>query len=46
MIDKDIIIKALDKLGVALANHGHMWSVEERELYERSIDLLTAPVIG
>ena len=46
MEDKNIIIKALDKLGVALAEHGHEWAVEERELYERSIALLTAPVIG
>ena len=42
----EIIIKALDKLGLALAEHNHKWTVEERELYEESMSLLTSPVIG
>jgi hypothetical protein len=46
MKEKEVIIKALDKLGVALAEHNHKWTVEERELYKRSITLLTAPVVG
>ena len=46
-MDKDIqtIIKTLDKLGLALVGHDHKWTVEERELYERAI-LLLSPVVG
>lgn len=33
----DIIVKALDALGYALAEHGHVWTNEERSLYERAI---------
>jgi len=43
--EREIVIKALDKLGRALAEHKHQWTVEERGLYERSIALL-APVVG
>lgn len=31
------ILKALDALGLALVNHGHQWTPEERSLYERAV---------
>jgi hypothetical protein len=33
-------IKALDALGLALANHGHQWSDDERALYDEALRLL------
>lgn len=44
-MNAELIIKTLDTLGVALAGHGHQWSDEERELYEKSISLLLPPVV-
>jgi len=38
--DTQMIIGALDTLGVALADHGHKWTDGEREIYERSLSLL------
>ena len=32
-----LIVDALDALGLALANHGHVWSDRERQLYEDAI---------
>jgi hypothetical protein len=29
-------VEALDALGVALADHSHQWSVQERRLYNRA----------
>jgi len=29
-----IIVDALDALGLALAEHGHVWTDRERQLYE------------
>jgi hypothetical protein len=40
--DRQIVIGALDSLGVALAEHGHEWSTGERTIYEEAIKLLTA----
>lgn len=37
-----IIIKALDALGVALANEHHKWTNTERKLYEKAIAMLTS----
>jgi hypothetical protein len=37
-----IITKALDKLGIALAVHNHQWTDEERRLYERAVAILTS----
>ena len=37
-----IITKALDKLGIALAVHNHQWTAEERRLYEEAIAILTS----
>ncbi len=30
------ILEALDKLGLALAEHGHVWTYRERQLCERA----------
>lgn len=38
--DRRIIREALDALGLALAEHGHTWTVEQRRLYEQAIRLL------
>jgi len=35
------IIAALDKLAVALADHGHQWTNEERRAYEKAMRILT-----
>jgi hypothetical protein len=40
MKERETVILALDKLGLALAGHNHKWTVEERELYDRAIALL------
>ena len=40
----EVIIKALDKLGLALVEHNHKWTAEERRLYERAI-LLLSPIV-
>src|SRR2546428_14092398 len=40
--DGQIIVGALDSLGVALAEHRHEWSVGERTIYEEAINVLTA----
>ena len=40
--DRQIIVGALDSLGVALADHDHEWTVGERTIYEEAIKLLTA----
>jgi hypothetical protein len=34
------IINALDSLAVALADHHHVWTTEERALYESAIRIL------
>lgn len=33
---KHVVAKALETLGVALADHGHTWTKEERRLFERA----------
>ncbi|SRR6266404_4837466 len=40
--DRQIIVGALDSLGVALADHDHEWTVGERTIYEEAVKLLTA----
>lgn len=32
--------EALDLLGVALAEHGHTWSPEERTAYDRAVRII------
>lgn len=34
---RNIVVDALDALGVALAGHKHRWTAEERGLYERAV---------
>lgn len=34
---RNIVVDALDALGVALAGHKHRWSKDERGLYERAV---------
>ena len=41
MEDKKIVIKALNELALALTDHSHQWTNEERKLYERAIYILT-----
>jgi hypothetical protein len=40
--DRQLILGALDSLGVALADYDHEWTVGERTIYEEAINLLTA----
>jgi len=42
--DKELALKALDRLGVLLADHRHTWSNEDRALYEKATSSLTAVV--
>ncbi len=39
-MEKKIIIKALELLGLALANHNHQWTKTERMIYEKAIAIL------
>ncbi len=39
--EAQVIVNALDKLGVALSAHNHEWTDEERLLYEEAIGTLT-----
>jgi len=32
-----VIVDALDALGLALVDHGHVWTAHQRQLYERAI---------
>jgi hypothetical protein len=38
--DVSLVIGALNSLGVALADHGHQWSVGESAIYEQAIAIL------
>lgn len=38
--ERDLVLGALDSLGVALAEHGHEWTDGERTIYEQAITLL------
>src|SRR5712692_8282540 len=40
--NRQIVLGALDSLGVALADHDHQWTVGERTIYEEAINVLTA----
>lgn len=37
---RDLIVGALDSLGVALAGHHHQWSAGERAIYEQAMAIL------
>ena len=36
-----LIIEALNMLALALTDHKHQWTAEERRLYERAMAILT-----
>lgn len=36
-----LVLGALDSLGIALTQHGHVWTVGERAIYEAAIEILT-----
>jgi hypothetical protein len=36
----EVCRKALDLLGTALADHGHEWTIEERDAYDHAIHIL------
>lgn len=40
--DLQLVLGALDSLGVALADHDHQWTVGERAIYEEAVSLLTS----
>lgn len=35
-----LILGALDSLGVALSEHGHLWTEGERAIYEQAVTIL------
>jgi hypothetical protein len=41
-MNKATIVKALNALALALTDHNHQWTKEERRLYERAMSLLTS----
>ena len=41
MEDKEKVLLALDTLAVALVDHDHNWSSEERSLYEEAVKALS-----
>jgi len=40
--NKQTIIRALDKLALALTDHNHQWTDDERGLYEEASGILTS----
>mgnify|MGYP001571670233 CR=1 FL=1 len=36
----NVIIDALDLLGLALVGHGHVWSDRERQIYEDAVAMV------
>lgn len=40
--EMQLVLGALDSLGVALADHGHQWSDGERAIYEEAQKVLRA----
>ncbi len=39
----ELVIGALDSLGLALADHNHQWTEGERAIYEKAIEVLQLP---
>lgn len=37
---RELLIMALDTLGLALVHHNHQWTNKERELYEKAMAAL------
>lgn len=42
--DRQLVLGALDSLGLALTEHGHTWTEGEREIYEQAVAILGRPV--
>ena len=42
--DLQLVLGALDSLGVALADHGHEWTVGEREIYDQATATLNGAI--
>jgi hypothetical protein len=38
-IDWQLVVGALDSLGVALADHDHQWTEGERAIYEKAVEI-------
>lgn len=43
--ERQLIVGALDSLGVSLLEHHHVWSDGERSIYEEAMRLLLVPSI-
>lgn len=41
--DRDIIVGALDTIGLALVDHDHTWTEGERTIYEQACRILGIP---
>jgi len=39
--DLQLVLGALDSLGVALADHSHQWTEGERAIYEKAVEIVT-----
>lgn len=39
--DRDLIVGALDSLGIALSQHDHLWTDGEKCVYEAACEILT-----
>ncbi len=39
---RELVVKALDALALALTNHNHEWTNNERKLYEKAIKAIKA----
>jgi hypothetical protein len=38
--NRKIILTALDAIAIALSDHKHKWTTEQRRLYERAVSML------
>jgi hypothetical protein len=39
-MNREMILKSLDELALALVQHNHVWTKEERKLYESAVKIL------
>lgn len=42
----NLLLEALDEIGLALVEHGHVWTVRQRQLYENAISSVRRMEIG
>jgi hypothetical protein len=40
--NKQVVLSCLDSLAVSLTDHGHQWSAQQRQDYEKAVALLTS----